>query len=237
MMHADPVIHDLEIMSRANNYRAWIFSHFSRHTGQRIIEIGAGIGNFTRLFADRELVIAVDTHEACIEYLKKRFSDHNNIVSLKGDIADTELLKLCEYKPDTVVCINVLEHVQDDMAALSNMFHLLGHGGRLALLVPAYQFLFGSIDRVVGHCRRYNKNELAKKLASAGFTIEDLFYMNSVGVLGWFLNNRILEKEKESPSQVMVFDKLFVPWLRYAENIFRPPFGLSLVAVAKKVKT
>lgn len=236
-MHFDPVIHDLEIMSRAGNYRAWIFSHFSRHIGQRIVEIGAGIGNFTRLFSDRELVIAVDTHEACIAYLQKRFSDDNNIVSLKGDIADTELLKLSAYKPDTVVCINVLEHVQDDMAALSNMFHMLGHGGRLALLVPAYQFLYGSIDRVVGHHRRYDKKELQNKLAGAGFAVEDLFYMNSLGVFGWFLNNRILKKDNESVPQVMAFDKLIVPWLRYAENISRPPFGLSLVAIAKKVKT
>lgn len=235
MTHPDPVVHDLEIMGSAINYRKWIFSHFSKYIGKRIVEIGAGIGNFTGFFLDRELVIVVDTHQSCVEYITRRFPDNRNIVALKGDISDKELSSLRQYHPDTMVCINVLEHVQDDAAALSNMFKVLGHGGQLALLVPSYQFLYGSIDRVVGHCRRYSRNELRKKIQDAGFAVEDLFYMNSIGVFGWFLNNRILKKENESPVQVRIFDKFFVPWLRYAEHIVRPPFGLSLVAIAKKV--
>ncbi len=234
-MHSDPVIHDLEIMGTAANYRKWIFSRFSRHIGRRIIEIETGIGNFTWLFSDRELIIAIDIHESRVEYIKKRFQRHDNIVALKGDIADKELLKLSGHKPDTIVCINVLEHAKDDVAALSNMFHMLEHGGTLALLVPSYQSLYGSIDRVVGHYRRYEKKDLENKLAGAGFMIETMFYMNSLGVFGWFMNNRILKKEHESPTQAKVFDKLIVPWLRYVENIFRPPFGLSLITIAKKV--
>ena len=159
MNNPDPIISDLEIMNEAVNYQMWIYDQFSKYLGQRIIELGAGIGNFTEMFLDRELVIAIDNYELCVEYLKNRFSSHRNIIPLKMDICSPEISKLKDYCPDTVVCINVLEHLKDDVVALSYIFEILQIGGRLLLLVPAFQFLYGNIDRAVGHCRRYNKKK------------------------------------------------------------------------------
>ena len=122
------------------------------------------------------------------------------------------------------------------MTALRNMREVLRPGGRLALLVPAYQFLFGTIDRLVGHHRRYTRTGLSAALTAAGFTIRDIYYMNSLGVFGWLLNNRIVKRREESPAQVLFYDKAVVPWLSRIERVIRPPFGLSLVAIAEKEK-
>jgi SAM-dependent methyltransferase len=234
MKNPDPIIHDLEIMNNAKNYHRWFYSQFSKYLGQRIVEIGAGIGNEAEMLLDRNLVVSVDTSENCVEYMKRRFAGHSNILPLNGDVTSKEILGLRKYHPDTIICVNVLEHVKDDNLALSHMFELLGQNGKLILGVPAFQFLFGSIDRVVGHHRRYNKNELKEKLADARFKVLDIFYMNSISLFGWFLNNRILKLNAESLTQVKFFDTFVVPWLSVVERAFRPPFGLSIVAIAEK---
>ena len=234
MFSDDPVIRDLEIMAGAVNYRKWIYSRFDKYLGQRVIEIGAGTGNFTEFFLDREIVVPLDNYEPCVAYMKRRFSGRENVIPLKMDISSPEALTLSRYRPDTVVCINVLEHVSDDAAAISNISKVLEKGGMFILLAPAFQFLYGSIDRLVGHYRRYNKRELKGKLTEAGFNIKEIFYMNSVALFGWFLNNRILKRREESLKQVLFFDRFIVPWLKNLEGIVRPPFGLSLVAVGER---
>jgi SAM-dependent methyltransferase len=221
-------------MSGAVNYRKWIFSLFSKYTGQRIVEIGAGIGSYTGMLLNKELVVAVDNYEPGIEYLKSRFSRNNNVIPLKIDVSSQEAMILSSYRPDTIICINVLEHILDDNKALSNMFSILSDNGTLILMVPAHRFLYGSIDRTVGHQRRYSNRELREKMTSAGFKIIEMFHMNFIAVPGWFLNNRILKRKEESPAQVLFFDRFIVPWLKIIEHVIKPPFGLSLFAIAWK---
>jgi SAM-dependent methyltransferase len=234
MYDSDAIIRDLEIMSRARNYTEWIFDKYENCIGKRVVEIGAGIGNFTGKFIDKELVIAVDNYKPCIDYIKNRFADNNNIVPFEESIDSPSILNLSRYSPDTIVCINVLEHVEDDIAALDNMFSILTEGGKLILLVPAFQFMYGTIDRLVGHYRRYSKRDIETKLVTAGFYVKSISYMNCIAPFGWFLNNRILKKQEESLSQIIFYDRFVVPWLRKVEQIFIPPFGLSLVVVGEK---
>ncbi len=230
----DSLVSDLETMSLAVNYRDWIFDTFKPYLGSRIIEIGSGIGNFTSLLLDRELVVAIDNHLPSLDILKSAFAGNEQVIPLDMDIASPEMLELRKYCPDSIICINVLEHVERDDQALSNAYELLDTGGNLLLLVPAFQFLFGSIDRVVGHHRRYNRKQLCSLLEGAGFSVVDLHYMNFIAPAGWFLNNRILKRQEESRSQVLFFDRYVVPWLRRVEGLVHPPFGLSLVAIARK---
>lgn len=233
----DPIIRDLEIMSEAKNYHDWIFSHFRPHLGRRVLELGAGIGNMTEMMRDRELVIAVDIHEAAVQYLRNRFAAADNIIPMLMDIEGESLMGLKDHHPDTIVCINVLEHIEDDRQALQSMHALLEPGGKVLLLVPAFQFLYGGVDKAVGHYRRYGRRELFRKLDEAGYRVRDIFYMNSVAVPGWYLHNRIRGKSEESPSQVLMFDRFVAPWLRPLEALVRPPFGLSLIAVAEVPQT
>jgi SAM-dependent methyltransferase len=230
----DPTIDNLEMMADAVNYQNWIYSQFEKYAGNRIVEMGAGIGNYTKLFLNKELVVAVDNCSSCIEYMKNRFSGNKNIILLKMDISKPDVNELTVYKPDTIICLNVLEHIEKDEEALSYMYNTLVRNGKLLLLVPAFRCLFGGVDLLVGHQRRYQKKELKNKLLRAGFKITDLYFMNSVGMFGWFLNNRILKRKSQPSSQVMFFDKYVVPWLSSLERLIRLPFGLSLIAIAEK---
>jgi len=233
---SDVIIRDLEIMSGAKNYGEWIFDNVKDHLGKRVVEIGAGIGSFTRKFLDKEFVIAVDSYRPCIEYIKKRFPNNNNIIAVESSVDSPSLLRLSHCNPDTIVCINVLEHIQNDRSALHNMYSILTLGGKLILVVPAFQFIYGTIDRIVGHQRRYSKRDIEEKLLTAGFHIKRISYMNCIAPFGWYLNNRVLRKREESPAQVKFYDRFIVPWLRKVERSFVPPFGLSLVVVGEKLR-
>lgn len=234
MSAANITVSDLEVMSSAENYRNWMFSRVRPFVGQRILEVGCGIGNFTSLFPDRELVVATDIYGPCVEKLKIRLGGQLNVVPMQLDISDPGALALKEYDLDTVVCLNVLEHIHDDVRALRHMHNALRTGGRLVLLVPAFQFLYGSVDRSLEHHRRYTRSTLLPRMREAQFEIERSFYMNVIGMAGWFLNNRVLKRQEENAEQIGLFDRYIAPVADRIERIVPPPFGLSLIAIGRK---
>jgi SAM-dependent methyltransferase len=231
---ANNTVSDLEMMAAATNYRGWMFHRIAPYIGQRVLEVGAGIGNFTMLLLDRELVVAVDTYGPCVEALERRFASATNVVPIEANIARLAGDRLSHYRFDTIVCLNVLEHIEDDVRALDTMHDVLVDSGRLVLLVPAFGFLFGTVDRALQHHRRYTRRTLVPKLVAACFEIEKTFYMNLVGMAGWFLNNRVLKRREESPAQILLFDRFFAPYADRLEQFIRPPIGLSLIAVCRK---
>jgi SAM-dependent methyltransferase len=133
---------------------------------------------------------------------------------------------------DTILCFNVLEHVEDDRGALRRLHAALAPGGRLLLLVPAHQRLYGAIDRAIDHYRRYDAAGLAATLEEAGFRVEHTQYFNRLGVLGWYLNSVLLRRTKV-PGLQLRLQNVLVPFLR-AEAALPLPFGLSLIAVARR---
>lgn len=227
------MVADLEVMSSANNYRDWMYKRVEPFIGQRILEVGAGIGNFTSLLLDRELVVATDKYEKCVDYLKTRLGDNLKTEPTILDLAAPDE-SLARYDLDTVICMNVLEHVEDDLAALKYMNRVLVTGGRAVILVPAFQFLYGSIDHAIEHYRRYTRKSLLPVMERAGFKIERAFYMNVIGMAGWFWNNRVRKIEEENAKQIGVFDKFIAPWAERVERALPPPFGLSLIAIGRK---
>src|SRR6202171_6791385 len=134
------LISDLEIMTAARNYRGWMYRRLAPYIGQRVLEIGAGIGNFTNLLLDREFVVATDNYPPCVEYLTQHFGDRLKappaLLDASGDIGS----QLNDYEFDTIVCLNVLEHIEDDLKALSQMYSLLIPRGRLVLLGAGFPF-------------------------------------------------------------------------------------------------
>jgi len=226
-------VSDLEVMSEAENYRNWMYRQISPFIGQRILEVGAGIGNFTSLLLDREMVLPVDKYLPCVEHLQERLGHHLRVQPRQVDIADPVDQVLKDYRFDTVICMNVLEHIADDLSALSNMRTVLVPGGKLILLVPAFQFLYGTVDRSLEHYRRYTKRELLPKMLRTGFQVEKAFYMNFIGMAGWFVNNRLLKWREESASQIGLFDRFVAPWAERIEKLVPPPIGLSLIAVGR----
>jgi len=227
------MIADLETMIHAKNYRNWMYDRLEPFIGQRVLEVGAGIGNFTELLLDRSLVVPTDKSEACVAYLKRRLNSPK-VSPAQLDLENPEASALGKWSFDTVVCLNVLEHVKDDARALSYMSQMLVTGGRLVLLVPAFEFLYGSIDRAIDHHRRYTRKNLLPKMLQARFEIKTAFYMNVIGMAGWFWNNRIRRIGEEDAAQIMLFDRFVAPWAERIERAVPPPFGLSLIAIGQK---
>lgn len=230
----DNTLEDLKILEVAYNYSQWIFSQFAKYTGQRIVEMGSGIGNLTKHLLDKELVLAIDNHASCVNTLKSKFSANSNIVTLSMDISNQNIVSLKKYLPDTIICVNVLEHIEDNVMTLKNMHDIMVEGGKLLLLVPALKLLYGEIDRFHNHYRRYSRVELIDKLNKSGFKIIDSYYMNSIGIFGWVYDTIIFSRQEHTSEHVKFFDRFIVPWLSRFERLKRPPIGLSLIVIAEK---
>lgn len=221
-------------MTRAVNYFAWQARIAMAPLGRRIIEVGCGIGNFTRMIADRELVIGLDIEPVCIEQHRATFAGRNNVRSMVLDAMDPAFRSLKADSPDSVVCLNVLEHIEDDLGTLKAFASILPKGGRAVLMVPAFMGLYGPIDKHLGHYRRYTKASFAATAEAAGFHANELRYMNTVGFFGWWANAKILKREEQSEGQIDLFDKGIVPVLERVESWISPPFGQSVFAVLEK---
>ncbi|MCH7641126.1 class I SAM-dependent methyltransferase [Patescibacteria group bacterium] len=234
----------LRIMREVGWYNDWLFSFLEPNIKGRILEVGSGIGNFTPLLAKKGRVVAIDVNEDYVKKLRKLSS--NKISAGFGDIeAGKYFFKNNlpagppagrtgrQGKFDTIVCLNVLEHIQDDKRALTNMHKLLAKNGILLLLVPSHQFAYGSLDEKLGHHRRYDKRSLAKLLKKSGLSVTKMRYLNLLGLIGWFVNSKILKREILPKNQLMVFNKLARLEL-VLEKATEPPIGLSILAVAKK---
>jgi len=225
----------LERMGKLSRYNDWIWQSIAPHVGQRVLEVGAGIGNMTRVMYGRELIVATDVEVPYLHVLRNRFARNPSIRVERLDLNGDDYQALRPYAFDTVVCLNVLEHIENDARALQHLYDVLVPRGKLLLFVPADQALYGTIDKQVGHFRRYSREELQRVIESAGFTPEKITYLNRFGRFGWWLNGRVLKRTHMPANQSKVFDA-FVPLLRRLESR-EPRKGLSLVAVATKPLT
>lgn len=220
-------------------YLEWQLSRIQDHMGKRILEVGCGIGSITRLLGDRELILSLDVEEDVLDYARKSLSDKEYCRFEILDITtcgDAGIAALRAHRFDTIVCINVLEHIEHDSEALRAMFEILEPGGKLLLLVPAHPLLYGKYDAVDGHFRRYSKRALWQQLKDAGFRTDILRYFNALGAIGWFVEYRLLRREAHGSGSVRTMSRI-MPWLRRVENIVHPVFGISLIAVCEKPRT
>jgi SAM-dependent methyltransferase len=231
---SDYTMSDQERMSKARNYFAWQGRMVRPHLGRRVVEFGCGIGNFTRMLLDRDAVIAVDVEPECVERLRRRYPDRPNLHVSAIDADGFGLSALARFRPDSCVCLNVLEHIDDDRRTLEQMASILPSGGAIVLMVPAFPALSGPIDRNLGHYRRYRRESIRQLARGASLTVEKLHYMNLAGFFGWWMNARIFQLEIQSRGQIAIFDRLIVPGMSTIERISPPPFGQSLFAVLRK---
>jgi 2-polyprenyl-3-methyl-5-hydroxy-6-metoxy-1,4-benzoquinol methylase len=222
----------LNQLAELDRYNHWLYEQIAPALGRNILEVGAGTGNITQfLCADNRQVLATDIVPSYRRELQQLFGHQPNVRVGQFDLT-TAAANLVAERFDTVVCLNVLEHIEDDLFALAQMREVLTPGGRLALLVPAHRALYGEFDRAVGHYRRYEKSELASRLKQAGFTVREMKFFSLIAMLPWFINGRLLKKDHLPTGQANLANRL-VPLLRL-EKLIGPPCGLSLVAIAQK---
>lgn len=223
----------LRRMMNVEHYNFWLYRLIEPYLGSRLLEVGAGIGNMTGFFLSRERLLAMDVLPEAVTLLREQWGNRPNFTAIHGDVRDSRLMaKLAEEGLDTAVCINILEHIDDDLLALRNIYATLKEG-RLVVLVPAGRYLYSSLDRALGHWRRYDLAELRAKVEGCGFKIERLQYVNALGIIGWYLSGKIMRRQLLPVGMLGVFN-LIAPALQWLEVRVKPPFGLSLFLVAVK---
>jgi 2-polyprenyl-3-methyl-5-hydroxy-6-metoxy-1,4-benzoquinol methylase len=226
---------DLAQMAKARNYMAWQFQLIKPYLGRSILEIGGGIGNFTTRLADcADQVISIEPNQHCFAKLVEKTAHLNNVTAHHTTAEDLADLIPEGYKADTIVCMNVLEHLKDDVLAINTFCRYLKSGGNLVLINPAVPWIFGVIDRKLGHYRRYSKQSTLDLLAATGLKPVELHYFNFIGVWAWWWNARVAKAETQSNFQIKFFDKLIVPIASRLEALVPLPVGQSLLVVAEK---
>jgi len=223
----------LERMAAAPRYNRWMFDRLRPWVGRRVLEIGAGIGNMSAFLVDQtrvERVVLTDTEPDYLGRLRERFAgrSHVSVAELRLPAVSPAL---AAERLDTVVCLNVLEHIEDDRASLRAMHDLLQPGGRLVLLVPSLRALYGTLDEALGHFRRYVPAELSEKLGAAGFRIRHLEYFNLAGVPGWWVAGRVLRR-RLIPTGALRWYEALVPLFRL-ERLLPWRIGQSLIAIGE----
>jgi glycosyltransferase involved in cell wall biosynthesis len=238
------VVDDLEIadagyktlrrVRHARRYNEWIWGWLAPHVGDRVLEIGCGVGSFTRFLRNRTLVVATDNNEHYLQTVRNNFERSDNVHVQLIDWAHPDIEALKAHRFDTIVCLNVLEHIENDDGALATFSQLLIPGGQLVLQVPAMRRLYGEVDRAIGHFRRYEREELTAKLTAHGFEPVEVFYFNLPGALGWYLNSVMLRRRAVPGLQARLVNWV-VPWLGL-ERRWNPGWGMALIAVGRKAR-
>jgi len=224
--------HILVSLERTRRFNRWMAETLMPHMGARVLEIGAGIGNISGWLMPRDRFVASDINPFYLDYLTNLAINRPYMEVMRIDLHDASTFATIQRQFDTIVCLNVLEHVPDPLVALRNMNSALEEGGRALIYVPQGPWLYSSLDTVLGHRCRYTPEALRQELEATGFTVESMSGFNRASVPGWYLNGRIMKRSHLSRSQLKLFDTM-VPLLRRIDKwIPLPPIGI--VAVARK---
>lgn len=231
--HHHTISNTLDLLTDTYNYNHWIYSLLRPHLGERVLEVGAGIGNITQFLLGCQQVVTIDIEEKYAAALAETSKVHRNLVSINRGVLDIPCETVPEDSFDTVLCINVLEHVEDDLRAIQAMLSVLKPWGKLFLYVPACHWAYGTLDKELGHHRRYSKQSLKALASSANARLVQLHFVNFVGIFGWFWAARIRKDDVIRRENAWLMDKM-VPYIFALESFIKPPFGQSLVSVMEK---
>lgn len=211
----------------------WLYEEIAPYLGRRVLEIGCGLGNFARHLTGREFYLGTETSAESITHVEQLFVGHPN---MRFAVVDATALSFTDFASnmiDTVFSLNVFEHIEDHVAALRNARAVLQPGGKLILVVPAHMRLYGSIDRAIGHYRRYDRQMMAELFQQVGLEGITLKYINAPGAVGWWVNGRLRKQDTPPSGQLRLFNRV-VPTIKRVERAVPMPFGISLLAVAQR---
>lgn len=230
---------DLEAMDFAVNYHRWILELIKPFLGEHLVEVGAGTGSFSELLLETEpKTLSLIEPSAMVETLRTNSAVENSASDVQifpnifAEVAE-QLKK--KQSPDSVIYINVLEHIEDDREELKKVHQTLREKGRVFIFVPALPLLLSEFDKYIGHFRRYRKSELREKCEAAGFRILLSRYFDVAGILPWFVKYRLSKSLTMESGAVQFYDKFVVPVAQPLEKLLPPPIGKNLLVVAEKI--
>lgn len=223
----------LEAFEQAPRFNAWMYDSIRPWLGKRLAELGAGRGNLSLHLRQGREVLLTDQRDDHVALLQARWGREPGVTVARLDMTRAEdHAAIRHFRPDTVVFLNVLEHIADDRLVLHLLHESVPSGGRLVVLVPYGMAYFSAFDREIGHHRRYGKGELEGKAQEAGFVVEHQHYFNKPGKLAWFLANTLGRRKRISPWQLRIYNTL-TPLFRIWDQVV-PGTGLSTVVVCRR---
>jgi hypothetical protein len=217
-------------LAECRNHRKW-FADFARpYLGDHPIEIGSGLGDYAREWIPlTEHFTVTDADESLVIGLKKEMAGHSNV-----DVRQVLLPSTARADHSCLISYNVLEHIDDHVGALCSMAGLVRPGGYIVLVCPAFPFAMSPVDIATGHVRRYTRRSMTAALTEAGLEVVDVRYANSLGLLCYYAFTSLLRKQPSKGVTMTFYDRRLVPVVRFAERLIRrPPFGQSVIAVAR----
>lgn len=217
-------------------YPRYLFRKLEPALGRRIVEIGVGYGTYTGWLLERGEVLGSDIAGECLAAVRHRYPT-KSLQLVRIDLNDEATIAACEdFQGDSIFCVNVLEHIEDDARALTMLRRLVRPGGKLALLVPAHPRLYGPMDAQAGHFRRYTRRSLADALGRAGWRTQRTFYLNVVGSIGWWYHNRWRKAglaDRQVNTQMRSADSWLPRLARFTDPLTAGWLGLSVAAFAE----
>ena len=224
-------------MRNADHYYKWIMDQLTPYAGDKVLDIGGGFGaHLPFILPVAKELVSVELSQDSVDFMLANFTKYGNFDARRFDFGADDIQTLIDENYDTIIILNVLEHIEDDVTALRQMHSIIQQqNGRILLQVPALQWIYGTMDEDAGHYRRYTRAEVATKLDNAGFEVEQCYYFNIFGILPWYLSGRVRKGGLDSDSinwQIKVFNSL-APAFRMIESVAKPPMGQSVMAVAR----
>lgn len=217
-----------------NQYTKWFFSHIERYIGDYVWEVGSGIGTYSKFLLNKNQIILSDIVDEYLERLRDNFRKYNNVKVLKIDLLnDSHYQLIRQYRIDTILCINVLEHVRNDLKAIKFMYRVLQKDGIFIFVGPNHKFLYNSLDKYTNHYRRYSVRQIKNFFNKLGFAIDKIFSFNALGVLSWFWYGSVL-KRKVIPLESLRYSNRVIPLVKIIDLVNPFKFGLNIVVIARK---
>ena len=226
---------DLEDLKTARNYYKWIISIFKSYLGETVAEIGAGSGNFTSFLSEEKIkkIFAFEPSHNMYSLLSNKFKNNNRVTTINTCFKE-------KYKEflnffDSVLYVNVLEHIEEDKKELSYSYKTIKQNGYILIFAPALSFLYSEFDKRIGHFRRYCKKRLINIVRENGFSIESIRYFDIAGVIPWYISFILLKNKTTNKANISLYDKLMVPPMRLLEMLIPAPTGKNLLLIGKKI--
>jgi glycosyltransferase involved in cell wall biosynthesis len=218
-------------LNRAPRFTRWMADVIRPYVGDRVLEVGAGTGNMSMHLVPRSIYWATDVNPHYLEYLSALRATRPYLRVAYTNAEEKESFPAGQSF-DTIVCLNVVEHVKDDIAALRNVRDALSDDGRAIILVPCGPSLYGTLDQALGHYRRYTPHELVRVAVQAGFRVEEILKFNRAGVPAWWFNGRILHRKTFGLGQIRLLN-LLTPVFQLVDSWLPMP-PLSIIAILRK---
>jgi SAM-dependent methyltransferase len=223
---------ELDALREGINYYRWLIRRMTPWVGKNVVEVGAGIGTFAKYLLAIEGVeslVALEPGKNTFPALRQALESDKRAQPVQAYVN-----QMPPINADTIVAVNVMEHVADDLEFLKDAYRISHAGGTLLIYVPAMPGIYGTLDTALEHYRRYTKKSLSAVIEAAGWKIKSVSYANLPGIIAWYVAGRILKKTSLSGGEVGFYDRWAIPLISRVESIWSPPIGQSLLAIASK---